>query len=499
MPTQDAQPLPTSDQAARMSAKDSKALDRSIFQGMAWTGAMKWSGQIFTWLSTVIVARLLTPEDYGLIAMATVFLGVIGMVNEFGVGTALLTFRNLSDREVAQLNSLSLILGFGGFTVACLGAIPMSKLFRTSDLPQVIIVLAAGFMVLGLKGVPYALLQRDMRFKFLAVTESLQMLIQAVSAVCFALLGFSYWTLVLGNLVGTLVSTAMIVRERPHSFATPRLSALSNVLTFSRHVVVARIGWYLYSNADTVVVGRVLGQGALGVYSFGLSLANMVVEKISGMSNQVTSSLFGSIQQDHAAIRRYLLMFTEGFALLSFPLTIGLALVADDFVILVLGEKWFPMVIPLQILSATAAFRSVSALPSQVLFAIKDARFGMWNGVICTIIFPIAFYLGSYWGTVGVAMVWAIVYPPLSYRINLRVFPVIGLSHRQYWKSFQSAAVATLAMSVMVIAVKLAMPADWAVAIRLGIEVMAGGVVYAVAVWILCRGHIREFIRIVYK
>lgn len=478
-------------------ASSSRELDGSLVHGMAWTGIMKWSGQVLAWVSTILVARMLTPTDYGIMAMATAFIGIVGMISEFGVGSAVLNFRDLGPEKTAQLNGISLALGFGGFILSCIAAVPLSWFFKTDELTLVTIVLGSGFILLGLKAVPYGILQKEMRFKFLALVEGLQMLIQAISVVGFALLGFSYWTLVLGNLVGTVIATVCLVGASPHGFAIPRLKQLREVLAYSWDVVGSRVLWYFYSTADTVIVGRLLGQAALGAYSFSFSLANMAVEKVSGMSYQVTGSLFAAVQHDHAALRRYVLILTEGFAVVSFPLTIGLALVAEELVWVVFGEKWLPMVAPLQILAFSASYRSVSSIASQVLFAIKDSRPGLWNSVLCAVIFPLALLVGSQWGTVGIAMVWALVHPPLTYRLSAYVFRAIGLSHGEYWRSLIPAAVATLAMVLVVVGVKYSMPVDWSLPVRLGTEVSVGGIAYIVIAQLFYQAHLQKFISLV--
>lgn len=479
------------------SENSSRELDRSLVHGIAWTGIMKWSGQALTWGLTILVARILSPEDYGIMAMATAFIGIVGMISEFGVGSVVLNFRDLSADKITQLNGISLALGLGGFILSCIAAAPLSWFFKTDELTLVIIVLGSGFILLGLKAVPYGILQKEMRFKLLALVEGLQMLIQALSMVGFALLGFAYWTLVLGNFVGTVIATVCLVGIRPHGFSIPRLNQLRDVLTYSWDVVGSRMLWYLYTVSDTFVVGRLLGQAALGAYSFGLALANMAVEKVSGMSYQVTTSLFGAVQHDHAALRRYLLILTEGFAVVSFPLTIGLALIAEQLVWVVFGEKWLPMVPPLQILALSASYRSIASIPTQVLFATKDSRPSLWNNVLCVVIFPPAFLVGSQWGTAGIAMVWALVHPPLNYRLSAYVFRSIGLSHGEYWRSFIPASVASLGMTIAVVSMKYSMPADWSLPVRLGAEVCLGGIIYIMIAQLFYRDHLQKFITLV--
>lgn len=484
-------------EAAVPTAPTSRELDRSLVHGMAWTGIMKWSGQILTWVSTVLVARMLTPADYGIMAMATAFIGIVGMVSEFGVGSAVLNFRDLSRDKVAQINGISLALGLGGFVLSCMAAVPLSWFFKTEELTLVTIALGSGFILLGLKAVPYGLLQKEMRFKFLALVEGCQMLVQAIGVVGFAVLGFSYWTLVLGNLLGTLISTVCLVAAKPCGFSTPRVNQLREVLAYSSDVVGARVLWYAYSTSDTFIVGRLLGQAALGAYSFGLALANMAVEKLSGMSYQVTGSLFAAVQHDHAALRRYVLILTEGFAVVAFPLTIGLALVAGELVTVVFGEKWLPMVPPLEILSLSAAYRSIAGIPTQVLFATKDSRASLKNGALSAVLFPLAFLVASQWGTVGIAMVWALIHPPVNYRLSAYVFRTIGLAHADYWRSMVPALVASGAMAVVVFAVKFSMGSDWNLPVRLGAEVCLGGITYIAIAQIFYRAHLQKFIALV--
>src|SRR5438128_234014 len=99
-------------------------LDCSLVHGMAWTGIMKWSGQVLTWVATILVARMLTPADYGIMAMACACIGIVGLISEFGVGSAVLNFRDLGPAKITQINGISLALGFGGFLLSCIAAVP---------------------------------------------------------------------------------------------------------------------------------------------------------------------------------------------------------------------------------------------------------------------------------------------------------------------------------------------------------------------------------------
>ena len=172
-------------------------LDHTLLRGIAWTGAVKWGSQVMSWLSTIVVARVLAPSDYGLVAMATAFLGLVALVNEFGLGSAIVMVRTLRQEQVAQLNSLALLLGLSGFLVACVAAVPVAIFYDAPDLPWVLVVLGGTFLTAGLCSVPNAILEKALRFKTLAFIEGGQSFTNAVFTVTLALLGFGtgrwYW------------------------------------------------------------------------------------------------------------------------------------------------------------------------------------------------------------------------------------------------------------------------------------------------------------------
>src|SRR5947207_764067 len=301
-------------------------LDRSLAHGIAWTAGAKWAIQALTWASWLIVARLLTPEDFGLVGMAGIYLGLVALLSEFGLGAAVMTFRELSAEQIGQLNGLALLVGLGSVLVSCAVAIPLGHFFRAPQLPLVIVVMSATFVITSFKAVPFALLQRDMRFKALALIDAGQAVVVAMTMIGFALAGLRYWSLVAGGVLAALMSTAMMLKLQRAGFAWPRRKSLKQAMALSTDVLISRLSWYAYSNSDFLVAGRILGKAALGFYNCSWTLANMPVEKVTTLVGQVTLAVFSAVQTDHAAIRRYVLGITEGISLLIFPISAGLVL-----------------------------------------------------------------------------------------------------------------------------------------------------------------------------
>jgi len=475
---------------------DLRKLDRSLVHGIAWTSGAKWASQLLSWASTLIVARLLTPEDFGLVGMASVFLGLITLLSEFGLGSAVVTLRQLDDEQVSQLNALSVLLGVAGFAIASAAALPLGHFFRARELPAVIVATSAGFVITAFRAVPSALLQRDLQFKALAVVEGGRSLVLALSMVVLAVSGLRYWTLVIGGLLSSALGTGAILVLQRHSFAWPRLRSLKLAMTFSSHILLSRLSWYTYSNADFLMAGRILGKAALGLYDLAWTLANVPIERIAWLVTQVTPPIFSAVQHDHAALRRYLTRLTEGLALITYPLCFGMVLVAPEFVRFALGDKWLGAIVPLQLLAFSAGFRAVTPLLPNILVATGQTRLAMKYGVLTAVVLPASFYLlAKSWGMVGIALVWVLVFPLLVLPAYRRVLRTIQLPEREYLRALWPAISSSLIMAATVVTLRWTMSEHWAPVYRFSTLVGAGAAAYALTCLALHRERITAFYR----
>ncbi|MBK8646287.1 MAG: lipopolysaccharide biosynthesis protein [Gemmatimonadetes bacterium] len=454
------------------------ALDRSLLRGIAWTGGAKWATQLLGWSSTLLVANLLGPDPYGLIGMASVFLGLVSTLTEFGLGTAIISLRKLSAEQNRQLNTIALGLGIVGALLTCAAAWPLGWAYREEQLPMIIVAMSSTFVLSALRIVPTAQLQRDLLFRKLAILETLQSVIFAAANVVFALLGFGVWTLVMGSVISQAVGTILTWVARPERFAWPRRDSLAGALSFSSHVLISRLGWYLYSNADFAVAGLVFGKSVLGAYTLAWQFASIPIDKISAMIARVTPAYFAAAQDDDPTMRSILLNITEALAFLTLPATFGLALVAPEFVRLILGPEWSAAIVPLQLLSIYASYRSLVTVLPQVLTVKGDTRWTMWLGVWTAIALPIGFLIGSRVGPGGIAAAWIIVYPLFTMPLYLRTFAAIGLTREPYLRVLWPSLRGALAMSAAVLAARVLLPQAMPNTLRTLALVVTGVVVY---------------------
>lgn len=496
-----------SDRAAREAQADSgpqssarRDLDRSLVSGLAWTGSLKWASQLVVWVGTLLVARLLTPEDFGLLGMAAVYTGLVQLVNDFGIGSAIVQRKELRASQVSGLGGVALVIGLLLFVLSAALSGPIAAFFRDPRVRLVVLALSVNFLLTSFGSISSSLLARDLRFRALAWIDGLRAVLTSVVTLVLAWMGFRYWSLVIGSVFSTFFAATVAFWLRPFRPRWPRPFAdIRSELHFGWNLVVSRIAWYGYSNADFAIVGRVLGTAALGAYNIGWTMASMPVEKISVMVMKVTPSVFARVQDDLPALRRYVNRLTEGISVVTFPAAIGLALVARDFVTVVLGDKWLPAVVPLQILAAFVTFRSVAALFPDVLQATDHTRLNVMLNVLGLMVLPACFLLGARWGTTGVALAWVIGYPLVTLPFHLSTtFRIIKLRPTEYFRSLWPAASSTLVMAAFVLGVQSAMGTALSDTLRLTVSVLVGALVYAGALWIMHRRRVlasMEFIR----
>jgi O-antigen/teichoic acid export membrane protein len=469
------------------------ALDRTLIEGMAWTAGMKWGTQILSWASTLIVARLLSPTDYGLFGMAMVVQGFLAPIYDLGLGTAIIQRRDLTDEEISRLGGLTLVYsaGFSLLTIALAG--PVAAFYREPAVRWILIVFALASAVASLQMLPRAVLARQLKFRTIAFIDGVGGLTLTITTLALALAGLRYKALVYGAATSAVVTTIIGLIVAPHRYALPRRAAkLKDAATYGWHVALSRVGWYVYTNADFAIVGRVLGKAALGAYSFGWTIATIPIDRVGSLVARVIPSVFASIQTDVLAMRRYFLGITEGLAFIVLPLAAGLALTADDFVRVVLGERWSPSIMPLRVLAFYGGFRSLATVLSPILVATGHARRNLYFTLLATAVLPPLFYIGTRWGPAGVAAAWIVGFPLVSLPMYAFTLRLLDASLGAYLRALWPALSATAAMAIAVLLVRFA-AAHWPMAGRFAAEVAVGAVTYLGVVLALHRGRIEAF------
>ena len=388
--------------------------DATVAQGVVWQASLRWLGQLLAWTATIVVARRLSASDYGIAGAATVSVGFLSLVFDSGIARALTFRREQSETVLRQAHGAAILLGMLLALALMVGAVPASRFFREPAMVPVVMSGGLTLVAVGFTTVPMALLQRQLRYRELATIDLGRATVQAATVLGGALLGWGYWSLVAGLLAGAFSGVALTSRWSRIAPAVPTRAALAPTLSYARQLVVGVLAWYAYSNADFIVVGRVLGVAALGYYQFAWNIAQLPGEKLANILQAVAGPFFGAIGDDRVALRHYFVLLSLLLASVMIPVLVGFALVAPVAVPLVFGAKWVPAIILTQLLIARAAIGSLSLLSHHVLGATGSAHVTARVNLAAVLVLPVAFLLAAKWGgPIWVAVVWLLAQPLL--------------------------------------------------------------------------------------
>lgn len=443
--------------------------------------------QLLSFLSTLVVARLLAPGDYGLAALAAMWTSTMAVVSELGLGAVIVQFRDLDERELNLCFWLSASVSGVGYFSLYAAAPAIAQWFTDPGLANVLRVAALILPLMTLRIVPESLLRKGLELDKVSRAEIVSTAVTIPIVLGLAWSGAGVWTLVAGAIVKALVQSAVSLR-----FARwwPGLRIGSTrpreMLRFGLAALGAHVGWAVYQEIGTFVLGKMSGNVAVGFYSMARQIANLPVERVSAVVNQLALPLMAELQTDPRNMRTSFLRIVRLTGCLTVPLCVGIGLVADDFVRAVLGEKWLPASVLLQALSVFALVRSIGALLPGVLLARNRVGFLFWSvgGLLPTM--SVAAWLGAAsLGALGVALANVAVYSVFMLWIARASLKELELRWQVVAEQVAPIAVATVAMSVAVLAVFVMLPASSGVEhlVRLGLGSAVGGLVYAGGVY----------------
>jgi O-antigen/teichoic acid export membrane protein len=233
----------------------------------------------------------------------------------------------------------------------------------------------------------------------------------AVATLLLAINDFGVWSLVYGNIVIEIVRTLFCFLFYPwkpeFSFS---ITKVKDMVFFGSKVAASRLIWYLTSNIDLLIAGKILGKTQLGYYAIAVQFALIPLDKMVSIMSRVAFPAFSKVQGDPALLRRYYLKFVNVVAFAGFPACWGIFLISESAVPLFLSEKWLPVILPLQILSMVTAFRAIHAMNTPLEVAVSRPDITIRNCVINLSVMALSFYIGSTYGLEGLAYSW-LVFP----------------------------------------------------------------------------------------
>lgn len=473
-------------------------LRTEVISGIRWTGGARFSAQLVSWGITIVVMRLLTPADYGLMAMAGVFVAYMTLMNDLGLREALIQRPDIDEITLRQAFALLLLLNIGSFLLLFLAAPLAAAFFDEQRIVPMIRVLSTQFIVASFCIIPEALLSRKMQFKKNSVIDLASAILGSVATLILAMRGFGVWALVWGSLVISVSRTVGLNIICPFvRLPLFSLQGMGEILAFGGYATVRGTLWFLFTQADIFIIGRLLGHELLGIYSVGASLASMPMDKVSGIINQVAFPAFSKIQKDSDKVASNFLKATRVVSILAFPVLWGLSSVAPEMIHTLLGDKWLEASVPLQLLSLIVPLRMLANLITTAVTGTGHPKIAFSNVLLATLVMPLAIIIGAQWGLAGVGLAWVLVFPLVFLRNIYHAAPTLGVRVLDVLSTMAKPALAALAMYAVVLLIKLLPLIGHESNLYLVLLVAAGALAYPVAILALNRQGFREVLGLI--
>lgn len=384
-------------------------LKNQVMDGLKWSVLAKVLTQGFSWISTFLVIRMLTPEDYGVIAIVMVLFSLISLFTTNGLTSALVKHQKRDKKLSSQMFTLSVIVNLVLSSAVALLAPYIADYYQNQDLILAFYVLCFVNPITSLFVVGSAHLQMEMKFKEKAFVETASGLTGALIAFILAYMGFAYWSLIIANIMIMIIRAIGTQYYAKSEFSiTTDFSGAIVPVKFALNMQVGSIVWFLYNKADTIIVGKLLGLERLGFYNVASEIASIPMTKVSAILNDVAFAAFSKTNDDIDAAKSYLKKSLRIMGVISFPVFFGLSAVSNELVFIALGEKWMDAALLISILSIILPLRMFSSVLTNFANAMGESKFNLHNVIVIATILIVSIYVGAQYSLKGVAVAWVL-------------------------------------------------------------------------------------------
>ena len=343
---------------------------------MAWVILITIFTRTLGFVSQIVLARLLAPADFGLLAIGLLAINSMGLLRDLGFGAALIYKKDDPDHSAANTAFILLpIVASVLFVLAYLSAPYVALFFDNAAVEPIVRVLALTFVISSFGTVPSMLLEKELEFKKKVLPETVPVAGYACVTIWLALHGYGVWSLVYGQIVSAVLMAVLIwvVSDWRPTFKFDS-GVARELFGYGKHILGASVVIFLITNIDDAIVGRMLGMEALGFYTLAYTISNLPATQITHLVGRVMFPAYSKLQDDRDALRRAYLKTLKYVSMLSIPAAFGIFVIAPDFVSVVLGEKWMPAVPAVQVLCFYGLLRSLGATTGPVIQAVGKPK-----------------------------------------------------------------------------------------------------------------------------
>jgi O-antigen/teichoic acid export membrane protein len=422
-----------------------------VLSGLRWVVASSAILQITRAVVAIVLARMLSPSDYGIAVLVLVFASLVLVFSDLALGAAVVQREVLTDDDRSTAFWVSVGAGLVFMSAGLALAGPIANLYGQPAVEPLCRVLSLSFLISSLQVIPEALMLREMRFRALELRMMTATLVGGAIAIAIAASGGGAWAII-GQQVTTVAVSASLLLALSKWRPALRFSAESarSMGTFSAYMVGHRLLFYLHRNADNFIIGRFVGTAALGAYAVAYNVMLAPFSKLGDPLQRVMWPTLTRMQNEPERIAANWLRVNRLLAMVTIPSLIGLVVVAPDFIALVLGDRWKAAVPLVQVLAWVGMLQALQGLNIDILMARNRTATIFRYSVFFTIAHIAAFVIGVHWGVLGVAIAYAISSTVVEPVLTVLTSRSIEMSPWRFVRNLLPIFIAGLIMGVVV-------------------------------------------------
>jgi len=399
------------------------SLEQKIQTGAVWMVLFKLTERSLGLISTVVLARLLVPEDFGLVAMASVVIAFLELLSAFGFDMALIQNQEAGRAQFDTVWTFNVLFGLMKAVILVLIAVPVSRFYEEPRLVLVFLVLASGLLIGGLENVGIVAFRKDLRFSREFQYQVTKKLASFIVTVSLALFLRTYWALIAGVLTWQI--SGVVLSNLLHPYR-PRLSlsAKQEVIGFSKWLLLNNFVSFFYLHSAHLIIGKISGARPLGLYTVAYEISNLPTTELIAPINRAIFPGYAKMASDLENLRDGFLKIISVIALLALPAAAGIAVTAELLVTVVFGDKWLDAVPLIQVLAFYGAITALETNTYYIHLALGNVRaFTMLIAISAVLLVVLGVALTIRWGALGAAVAYlivAIMFFPLFYGAVMR-------------------------------------------------------------------------------
>jgi PST family polysaccharide transporter len=456
--------------------------DRTI-SGITWSIVSRSGRLVLTFVIGVILARLLSPREFGLVAMITVITSFAAIFSELGFSAALVQKQDVGETHLSSVFWLNLGAGLVLTLLFVAGAPLIARFYQEPMLAPLTMLIAMNFVISSLNIVQNTLFTRSLNFQILAIVEICALAVAGAVSITMAYTGFGVWSLAVQSVIVSAVTALLLwllSDWRPSLLF--HWAAIKDLLGFSVNMFGTKVLNYWVRNIDYLLIGRVLGSNPLGIYNRAYDIMLFPLVSVSRVLSRVMFPSFSIIQEDKGRVSSLYLKITRTIALITFPMMLGLFVTVEPFVLTVFGAQWAAMIPVLRILSLVGMPESIGTLTGNLYLSQGRADLEFKVGLFVKINVILGIVIGLRWGIVGVAAGYAIASFVNAYPNFYFAGRLVNLTYWQLLRNVNAVLACALAMAAFVWVTGLIVPSSWPDWALLATQVSSGVVIYPLLV-----------------